>query len=161
MSDDIDRAIEDWLRRVDAKTQKVENATDQGLLKAAFFAEGKAKTTANQIFSGSPPTNQQGEEMWAHTGLLTSSIGSGMNPNAKHSAIIYCTAKYASFVEYGTGIYCEKGDGRMTPWKFVSNTGVLIYTQGMRAKPFMYPSVFNNQQDIQNIIKGYISKEVK
>lgn len=161
MADDIDSALADWKRRIEAKTKEINSTVDQGLVKAALFAEGQAKLTANSLFSDDPPFNDYGEDMWEHTGLLEASIGSGMDPDNEHSAIIYCSALYAKYLEYGTGIYAVNGDGRQTPWSFTSNTGVRIFTQGMRAKPFMYPSVFNNQEQIKSIISSYIAKAVK
>ncbi|AGK96801.1 Bacteriophage protein of unknown function (DUF646) [Clostridium pasteurianum] len=157
---EIDDELNDWLNRVQAKTEEINNAVDQGLLKSALYCEGQAKQTANSIFTNNPPVNEKGEEMWEHTGLLEASIGSGMNPELTHSAMIYCSASYAKYLEYGTGIYAVNGDGRQTPWCYVSNTGVLNFTQGMRAKPFMYPSVFNSQDQIQSIILSYVAKAV-
>lgn len=161
MSDDIDNAVDDWLKRIQAKTDEINNTIDEGLLKAALYAEGQAKSTANSMFGGAVPFNDYNEDMWKHTGLLVASISSGMNPSQDHSAIVYCSAPYAKYLEYGTGIYAVAGDGRKTPWGFVSNTGVYIWTQGMSAHPFMYPSVFNNQDQIRSILASCIARVVK
>lgn len=50
------------------------------------------------------------------------------------------TAEYAKYVEYGTGIYAENGQGRKTPWIYFSEElQRFIKTNGMEAQPFMEP----------------------
>lgn len=65
-------------------------------------------------------------------------------------AIIQVTAAHALFVEYGTGIYSTRGDGRKTPWVYYVPGGYIdkngersfyVFTHGMEAQPFFHPSV--------------------
>jgi HK97 gp10 family phage protein len=51
------------------------------------------------------------------------------------------TTPYAVYLEYGTGIYAENGQGRQTPWKYQNRLGEWVTTEGMRAHPFIRPSV--------------------
>lgn len=137
MANDIDSAIEDWKRRVDEKTKSIENDLDQGLLKAAFYAEGKAKQNAQERIYNQPiPTYKNGNPMWKRTHLYETSIMSGMNPNQKHSSMIYNTVPYAKPLEYGT-------------------------SKGIRGKNIMNDAVFKNGEDILKIIKGQIANSVK
>ncbi|WP_164670965.1 HK97-gp10 family putative phage morphogenesis protein [Virgibacillus doumboii] len=58
------------------------------------------------------------------------------------SVLIRVGAEYAIYVEYGTGIYAENGDGRKEPWVYWSDKlGRFVYTVGMRAQPFWHSSV--------------------
>lgn len=58
------------------------------------------------------------------------------------SAVITIGAFYAIYVEHGTGIYAEDGKGRKTPWVYFSDKlGRFVFTRGMRAQPFFYPSM--------------------
>ncbi|PAD58257.1 hypothetical protein CHH92_20910 [Bacillus sonorensis] len=51
-------------------------------------------------------------------------------------------ASYAIYVEFGTGIYAEEGNGRKTPWVyFDEKLGRYVFTRGMRAQPFFFPAV--------------------
>lgn len=160
MADDIDSALAEWQAKIDKKADEIVLQADKAVLKAAFFCEGEAKKNVmNAVYSNSIPFD--GEDMWERTGLLKASIGSGMNPDKEHSAIIYSSAPYAKYIEYGTGIYAVNGDGRQTPWIYTSNTGVKVWTKGMRAKPFMYPAVSNNKDKIREIIKNYLKEVMK
>ena len=48
--------------------------------------------------------------------------------------------KYAEFVEFGTGIYNEHGDGRQTPWRYQDRDGNWHTTKGQVSKPFIRPA---------------------
>lgn len=92
MADDIEAALNDWKRRIEAKTKEIDNTVDQGLLKAALYCEGQAKNNVMEsVYNSGEP------EDWKRTGLLKASVGSGMNPDTSHSAIVYCSAPYAKY----------------------------------------------------------------
>lgn len=60
----------------------------------------------------------------------------------KYNAIVTVGVHYAIYVEYGTGIYAEKGNGRKTPWTYYSaKLGRYVKTEGMKAQPFWGPAV--------------------
>lgn len=48
--------------------------------------------------------------------------------------------EYGPYLEYGTGIYAEKGDGRKTPWVYKDPHGQWHFTRGMKAQPYMRPA---------------------
>lgn len=50
------------------------------------------------------------------------------------------TEPYGKYIEYGTGIHAEGGNGRKTPWVWVTGDGKFITTRGMQPKPFMRPA---------------------
>ena len=58
------------------------------------------------------------------------------------SAYIHVAAEYAVYVEFGTGIYAVKGNGRKDPWVYYSEKlGKFVFTRGMEAQPFWFPSL--------------------
>ena len=62
------------------------------------------------------------------------------------TAYIFADAKsetgdlYAEFIEFGTGIYNQKGDGRTTPWRYQDREGNWHTTRGGRPYPFIRPA---------------------
>lgn len=129
----IDDALADWKRRVQAKVSEINDNTDKGLLKAAIFCEGKAKQLAmERIYNVTIPLDKNGKPMWKRTGLYKATIGSGLNPNAPHSSLIYVGAPYARALEFGT-------------------------SKGIRGKYIMSDAVLKNQTEIIKIISNYIA----
>lgn len=60
----------------------------------------------------------------------------------KYNAVVTVGVHYAIYVEYGTGIYAQNGNGRRTPWTYFSTKlGRYVTTEGMRAQPFWGPAV--------------------
>lgn len=47
---------------------------------------------------------------------------------------------YAVYQEYGTGKYAVNGNGRKTPWAYVNEDGVLVWTAGNKPQPFLNPA---------------------
>jgi len=48
---------------------------------------------------------------------------------------------YAPYIEYGTGIYAEAGDGRKGGWRYKDTKGNWHFTLGMKPQPFIRPSI--------------------
>lgn len=61
--------------------------------------------------------------------------------NGGLSAVITVGAHYGIYIEHGTGIYAENGDGRKTAWAWLNDKGKWIWTRGYPAQPFFYPSM--------------------
>lgn len=134
---DIDNTLEDWKRRVDEKTKKVEDGLDQGLLQASYFALQKALANAQErIYSQPIPKYKNGNDMYKRTGLYKGNMSNGMSPDKKHSSMIYNTVPYAKSLEYGN-------------------------SRGMRGKNIMGDAVFKNGEDILKIIKEQIANSTK
>lgn len=58
------------------------------------------------------------------------------------TAVVRVTAHYAVYVNFGTGIYAENGDGRKTPWTYYSDKlGRFVTTRGQRPQEFWGPAV--------------------
>lgn len=65
------------------------------------------------------------------------------------TAIVTVGVHYAIYIEFGTGIYAVKGNGRKTPWAYPDPKGrldengnpLIIWTRGMQAQPFWFPAI--------------------
>ena len=71
---------------------------------------------------------------------------------------------YATYVELGTGIFAEKGNGRKTPWVWQDFNGKWHFTRGMRAanegKGFLRPAVEDHIKELQEIAVEEGNREV-
>lgn len=64
--------------------------------------------------------------------------------------------KYAEFIEFGTGIYNEHGDGRTTPWVVsatVHGTPRTWTTRGGKPQPFIRPAFAAHKHKLQKMIQ--------
>lgn len=130
MDNDINKILSEWKKRLDKKTDDITRATDKATLKAALFCEGEAKKNVMDVVY-STPIPDGGHR----TGLLKASIGSGMYESRPHTAMIFASAPYAKYLEFGTS--------HITP------------------RPFMYPAVHQHREDIRNIIAKYLKEAAK
>jgi len=113
----------------------IEEAKQRGLIAIGIFMKAKAVLLA--------PVGE------VHGGNLRQKIGYEVEEN---KVMVYCNAKYAVYVEKGTGIYAEDGNGRRTTWVyFDSKTGEYYLTHGQKPQPFLTPAVFENIQEIKDI----------
>lgn len=69
-------------------------------------------------------------------------------------------AWYAEFLEFGTGIYNSRGDGRQTPWKYQDEHGNWHTTRGMAADPFIRPSVAEYIGELEQKLGTAIKQDV-
>ena len=75
--------------------------------------------------------------------------------------IIFTPLEYAPYVEYGTGLYAEGGNGRKdVPWAYEDpKTGELIWTSGQEPQPYMRPALYDNKQNIIKLLKEGITND--
>ena len=113
------------------------------------------------------------------TGELRNSISSKVEGN---TGIVFTPLEYAPYVEYGTGLFAENGDGRQeVPWVYVEGNATSdrakskkIYTEeeaiqtvaflrskgldahmtsGEHPQPFMRPALIENRKEILRTLK--------
>jgi len=66
------------------------------------------------------------------------------------------------WLEYGTGIHAEKGNGRKTPWVYKNpKSGKFVWTQGMRAQPFIRPTVEEDGDKVNSAISASFKQLVE
>lgn len=69
--------------------------------------------------------------------------------------LVYTPLEYAPYVEYGTGLFAEAGDGRKdVPWHYKDDKGEWHSTSGMRPRPFMRPALNESREQILRILEG-------
>ena len=68
--------------------------------------------------------------------------------------IVYSPLEYAPYVEYGTGLFAEAGDGRKdVPWRYKADDGSFHITSGQHPHPFMRPALDENRVQILRILQ--------
>lgn len=70
--------------------------------------------------------------------------------------VIFSNARYAPYVEVGTGMYAKKG-GRDTPWVFPyydKGKTQFARTSGIKAQPFLEPAIQENNSRIKQCFEG-------
>lgn len=78
----------------------------------------------------------------------------------KKAVTIGSNLLYSIWVELGTGIFAEKGNGRKTPWVWMDFNGKFHATRGMKARPFLRPAVENHIDELREIAVEEGNKEV-
>ena len=85
------------------------------------------------------------------TGRLQNSI-THMVKAADDEVHIGTNVEYAPYVELGTGIYAEDGNGRQTPWRYQDEKGVWHTTRGSKPQPFLRPGITRHLDEYKRII---------
>lgn len=82
---------------------------------------------------------------------------------AKKTVTIGSNLFYSVYVELGTGIFAEKGNGRKTPWVWKDFNGKWHFTRGMKAandgKGFLRPAVEDHIDELREIAVEEANKE--
>lgn len=74
--------------------------------------------------------------------------------------IVYTPLEYAPYVEYGTGLFAENGNGRKdVPWNYKDDKGNWHSTSGQRPQPFLRPALEENREEILRILKEGIGND--
>lgn len=69
------------------------------------------------------------------------------------TGIVFTPLEYAPYVEYGTGLFAEKG-GRKDAWTYQDDAGNWHTTNGQKPQPFLRPALAQSRTDIARILKG-------
>lgn len=124
--------IEELLVRLD-KMSDITKVQDS-LSKATLLVEKEAKQNAPK-----------------DTGALRRSITSKVEGL---EGTVFTPLEYAPYIEYGTGLFAEKGNGRKeVPWNYQDDEGKWHSTSGLKPQPFMRPSLDENRQKIVDTLK--------
>lgn len=115
-----------------------EQAFKRALEKSCALVERKAKEKAPK-----------------DTGALRQSITSRVEKeDGEWVGTIYTPLEYAPYVEYGTGLFAEGGNGRKdVPWNYQDDKGDWHSTSGQHPQPFMRPAINEAREDIIRFIK--------
>lgn len=92
-------------------------------------------------------------------GALRRSITSKVDMAAQEGSV-YTTLEYAPYVEFGTGLFAEDGNGRQdVPWHYLDEKGEWHTTSGMSPQPYMRPALNENREQIIRILKEGITSD--
>ena len=90
------------------------------------------------------------------TGALRRSITSKVDGL---TGIVFTPLEYASYQEFGTGLFADNGNGRKdVPWNYQDDKGEWHSTRGQKPQPFMRPALNENRTEIIRIIKEGLDK---
>ena len=133
------------IKNVDKLVAKLDNLSkvqlEQALNKACLIVENEAKKLC--------PVD---------TGQLRGSI---THEVAEKEGRVGTNVEYAPYVEYGTGLFTTKGDGRQERWSYQDGEGNWHSTIGQHPQPFLHPALNNNREQVLQTIKDEASKEIK
>lgn len=118
----------------------------QAMGKACALVEGEARKKA---------------QAKKDTGELSRSIESRVEANGKDIVGIVSTPlEYAPYVEFGTGLFAEEGNGRQdVPWHYQDDKGEWHTTSGQKPRPFLRPALHENRENILRILKGGLKSD--
>ena len=86
------------------------------------------------------------------TGTLRDSWDYKVAPD-EQAVYIGTDEEYGKFVEHGTGIYAESGNGRQTPWVYRDRNGKYHTTVGMRPHRMLRKGIENNLTEYKQIVE--------
>lgn len=120
-SRDIQKALKKWGSAIESDVTRI-------VYETARIIEAEAKALA--------PVDE---------GHLRDSIE--MQITGEYSAVVTVGAHYAVYIEYGTGIYAVRGNGRQTPWSYYSpKLDRWVTTQGHPAQPFWFRAIESGEK---------------
>lgn len=130
----------------DKLIKKLEDMADphqyqEGLTKAGLLVEAEAR-----------------KKVAVNTGELRRSIESRVEDK---EAIIGTPLEYAPYIEYGTGIFAEAGNGRGSPWSYQDDAGNWHTTVGQPPQPFLRPALEEKRQEILEVFSASIKEAMK
>lgn len=88
------------------------------------------------------------------TGALRRSITSEVRDSGGEiSGVVFTPLEYAPYVEFGTGLFAEKGGRQDVPWNYQDDEGNWHSTSGQKPQPFLNPALAENRERITRLIK--------
>lgn len=63
-------------------------------------------------------------------------------------------APYPVYVEYGTGIYADNGQGRQSPWVWRDKNGDYHWTRGIPPHHFLLKAVTQHDSEYMNVLQN-------
>lgn len=93
------------------------------------------------------------------TGLLRMRISHAVEND---EASVFTETEYAPYVEFGTGLFAEAGNGRQdVPWHYQTADGEWHSTIGSKPQPFLRPAVEENRERIEELVKEALGEEIE
>lgn len=132
---------ESFVASMEQATIEIIEKTSKNMQKACLLVEADAK-----------------KECPVDMGVLRASITSDVQVDESGiTGIIGSNLEYAPYVHNGTGVYAKDGNGRKTPWAYVSRGGKYKgyhFTKGQKPQPFLENAKLNNMNKISRMLGG-------
>ena len=128
--------------------QRLEHLTDVGKIESAMgdccaLVERRAKQIAPK-----------------DTGQLRNSITSKVERDGTDVVgVVFTPKEYAPYVEYGTGLFAEKGGRKDVPWVYVDDKGKGHTTSGQKPHPYLRPALNENRDKIIRILEESVKND--
>lgn len=148
--------LEKLLKKLELMNGNVNEALKQGILAGSLLVEKEAKLNVK-----------------TSTGVLRESINHELIEGEKSIiGIIGTNVKYAPYIELGTGPIGEANKPeiagkknisyRDTPWVYFSEEKQSFFTtSGQAGKPYLYPALANNKEQIKKLMSEAVTKAIK
>lgn len=121
------------------------NKMDGAMGKACALVERTAKQKAHAI---------------RDTGQLANSITSKVERDGNDVVgVVFTPKEYAPYVEYGTGLFAEKGGRKDVPWVYEDDEGNWHTTSGQKPQPYMRPALNENRNKILKILEESVKND--
>lgn len=132
---------------LDGLVERLESLLDAEALKAAM---GQACAVVERSAKEKAPKGN---------GELRRSITSEVHVSGDQvEGVVFTPLEYAPYVEYGTGLFAEKGGRQDVPWCYQDDEGEWHTTSGMNPQPYMRPALNENREAIKRILKEAITE---
>lgn len=97
------------------------------------------------------------------TGNLQGSITSETpGPSDPPVGVVGTNVEYAPYVELGTGIFAQNGDGRQdVPWRYQDAEGNWHTTSGQRPQPFLQPALRDNEDAVRRLLAEGVKQDME
>lgn len=148
--------LDKLLKKLEALNGDVNEALKQGILAGSLLVEKDAKLNVK-----------------TSTGVLRESINHEIVTGEKSIVgTIGTNLKYAPYVELGTGPVGEANKPevaskknityRNTPWVYYSEEMQSFFTtSGQAGKPYLYPALTNNAEEINKLVKDAVMNAIR
>ena len=74
--------------------------------------------------------------------------------------IVYTPLEYAPYIEFGTGLFAEEGNGRKdVPWHYQDDEGEWHSTSGQHPRPYLRPALNENRENIKRLLEEAITND--
>ena len=94
------------------------------------------------------------------TGQLRNSITSKVERDGTDVVgVVFTPKEYAPYVEYGTGLFAEKGGRKDVPWVYVDDKGKGHTTSGQKPHPYLRPALNENRDKIIRILEESVKND--
>lgn len=114
----------------------IELAAIRGLIKACMLVEGQAVALA-PVASG---RLRDSIDYKVDEGELIGYIGTNV--------------EYAIWIEFGTGEFAEKGNGRKGGWVYQDPSGEWFFTWGNEPQPYLRPAFRRTKKQVKAILEN-------